>query len=91
VPGRVERLDVEVYPSFARIARGHRLRLTLSSGMTNLAPTAAQTPRLAGGVYDIEHGGAYPSALNVPLANPAALPTSAVSFGGCNGGCRPTG
>jgi putative CocE/NonD family hydrolase len=90
-PGRVVRLDVEVYPSFARIARGHRLRLTLSSGMTNLAPTAVQAARLAGGVYDIEHGGRYRSALNVPLANPAALPTSAASYGGCNGGCRPPG
>ena len=88
VPGRVARLDVEVYPSFARIARGHRLRLTLSSGMTNLAPTAVQAQHLAGGVYDIEHGGRYRSALNVPLADPAALPTSAVSYGGCNGGCR---
>jgi hypothetical protein len=89
VPGRVARLDVEVYPSFARIARGHRLRLTLSSGMTNLAPTAVQAQHLAGGVYDIEHSGRYRSALNVPLADPAALPTSAVSYGGCNGGCRP--
>ena len=91
VPGRVARLDVEVYPSFARIARGHRLRLTLSSGMTNLTPTAVQAQRLAGGIYDIEHGGRYRSALNVPLADPAALPTSAVSYGGCNGGCRPPG
>lgn len=88
-PGRVARLDVEIYPSFARIARGHRLRLTLSSGMTNLAPTGPQAARLAGGVYDIQHGKRYPSALNVPLADPATLPTSKVSYGGCNGGCRP--
>ena len=59
--------------------------------MTNLAPTAVQAQRLAGGIYDIEHGGRYPSALNVPLADPAALPTSAASYGGCNGGCRPGG
>jgi uncharacterized protein len=90
-PGRVVRLDVEVYPSFARVASGHRLRLTLSSGTTNLAPTAVQAARLAGGVYDVEHGGHYRSALNVPLAEPAALPTSPVSYGGCNGGCRPAG
>ena len=90
-PGKVERLDVEVYPSFARIRAGHSLRLTLSSGMTNLAPTAVQAQRLAGGVYDIQHGGAHASVLNVPLADPAALPTSATSYGACNGGCRPPG
>jgi hypothetical protein len=57
--------------------------------MTNLAPTVVQAQRLAGGVYDIQRTRVHASALNVPLADPSALPSSAVGYGGCNGGCRP--
>jgi putative CocE/NonD family hydrolase len=68
-PGRAERLEVEVLPAFARIARGHRLRLTISTAATHLHPSAAQLPSLAGGRYELLSG----SFVNVPLADPAAL------------------
>jgi uncharacterized protein len=88
-PGKLARVDVEIYPTFARIAPGHRLRLTLTSGMTAIEPTPVQVANLAGGVYAIAHDRTHPSAVNVPLASPAALPTSPVSYGPCNAGCRP--
>ncbi|HUE28837.1 MAG TPA: CocE/NonD family hydrolase, partial [Solirubrobacteraceae bacterium] len=53
-PGAVERLEIEVYPTVARIAPGDSLRLTLSSGDTALQPTPVQATRLAGGEYSIE-------------------------------------
>jgi uncharacterized protein len=87
--GKLERIDVEIYPTFARIGAGHRLRLTLASGMTAIEPTPVQAANLAGGVYAIAHDRAHPSVVNVPLASPAALPTSPVGYGPCNAGCRP--
>lgn len=86
-PGKVERQYVEVYPVVARLARGHRLRLTLTTSMTHLQPTAAQLPNLAGGVYDIQRNRAHASFVNLPLADPAALPTSPRRWGECNGQC----
>jgi len=88
-PGRVERMSVEVFPTFARIVRGHRLRLTLSSGMTSLEPTPIQAQHLAGGVYSVERNRMRASQLDVPLADPAALPGSGTSYGSCNAGCEP--
>ena len=86
-PGKQSRLDVEVYPTFARLARGDRLRVTITTGGTALQPSPVQLSGLAGGVYSIERGGAHASFVDVPLADPAALATSTVDWGGCNGGC----
>ena len=55
-------------PVFARLRKGHRLRLTLSTSVSHLAPTAAQLPGLAGGVYDVHRGAARASFVNLPLA-----------------------
>jgi predicted acyl esterase len=86
-PGRPALIEVEVLPTFARIARGHRLRVTISTAATHLHPSAAQVRDLAGGRYEILHGGARGSFVNLPLANPGALAISPVKWGDCNGGC----
>ena len=83
----VERQDIELPAVFARIARGHRLRLTLATSAPHLHVTAAQLPGLTGGVYEIRRGGARASFLNVPLADPASLPTSSRRYGECNSQC----
>src|SRR4051812_2475318 len=81
-PGKVTLQQIEVPPVFARLAKGHRLRLTLGSSVTHLAPTAAQLPGLAGGVYEI-----HPSYVDLPLADPASLRTSPRDWGDCNSQC----
>jgi hypothetical protein len=68
VPGKITRYDIEVFPTFATIAKGHSLRVTLSTSDTpHLSPNLPQMQRLAGGVYTISRGGANLSALEVPL------------------------
>lgn len=70
-PGAVTRYDIEVYPIAARIAAGHRIRITVAtSDFPNLAPGRLRRPLLAGGVYRIQRGGAYASYVTIPLADP---------------------
>ena len=76
-----------MYPVFARLAKGHRLRLTLATAVSHLHPTAAQLPALTGGVYSIQRNAAHASSINLPLADPAALRTSRRNWGDCNGQC----
>jgi predicted acyl esterase len=76
-PGHAERLEIEVLPAFARIARGHRLRLTVSTAATHLHPSAAQLPELVGGRYEILRGSFW----RVPLARPGALARGAMIAG----------
>jgi hypothetical protein len=83
-PGSVERLDIEVYPTMARIAPGDSLRLELTSADTALQPTATQVPRLAGGRYEIDLAKSSITLLSVPAAQ---LGTSPIDWGGCNGSC----
>ena len=52
-PGESSARTSRCYPVFARLRKGHRLRLTLSTSVTHLPPTAAQLPGLAGGVYGV--------------------------------------
>ncbi len=82
--GKTTRLDIEVYPTVARIAAGDRLRVTLTAGDTALQPSPAQITGLAGGRYTIARGG---SSITVPMAAPASLATSPTDWGGCNGSC----
>lgn len=89
VPGALTRYDLEVYPTFARLAAGHRVRLTVTSGTTGLEPTPAQAPQLAGGVYELAHGPGAPSRIELPVASSTALSASPQNYGPCNGGCRP--
>src|SRR4051812_1324552 len=72
--GEVTRYDIEVFPTFATIAKGHRLRLTLTTSDTpHLLPIAEQAQRLAGGVYAIQRHAGAASFLEVPTAAPDAF------------------
>jgi predicted acyl esterase len=82
--GKAVRLDIEVYPTLARIAPGDRLRVTLTSGDTALQPSPVQISRLAGGRYAID---AKASSVTLPMVRASALPTSSTNWGGCNGSC----
>lgn len=85
-PGRATALDVELYPTLARIVRGHRLRVTVATAATHLHPSPVQLPGLAGGVYGIARGRAG-SYVNIPLVAPSSLRTSHVTWADCGGGC----
>jgi putative CocE/NonD family hydrolase len=68
LPGRVTQYQIEIFPTLATIARGDRLRLTLSTADSpHLTPLPEQLPRLAGGVYTIRRSAAAPSALTLEL------------------------
>ncbi|MGI5232650.1 CocE/NonD family hydrolase C-terminal non-catalytic domain-containing protein [Actinoallomurus sp. CA-142502] len=68
VPGAVTRYDIEIFPTFATIAEGPSLRVTLSTAdVPHLLPDLAQIGRRVGGVYSVQRGGGAASALEVPL------------------------
>jgi len=68
VPGQLTREDIQVFPTFAEIPAGWRLRVTLTTSETpHLFPTAAQVPHLLGGVYQVQRNAVAASVLNVPL------------------------
>jgi predicted acyl esterase len=70
--GAVTRFDVEIRPTFAQIAAGHRLRLTLTtSDLPALVPTAPDAAHLVGGVYQVQRNQAaasYVEALSAPAS-----------------------
>jgi putative CocE/NonD family hydrolase len=64
-PGKLTRYDIDVFPTYATIAKGHRIRITLSTADTpHLVPTIPELARLAGGVYQVQLGS---SAVEIPL------------------------
>lgn len=72
--GEVVRYDIEVFPTFAEIAKGNRLRLTLtSSDLPHLLPLPADQANLAGGVYEVQRSKADASFINVPIAKNGAF------------------
>jgi hypothetical protein len=77
--GEVTRYDVEVFPTFAQLRAGHRLRLTLTTSDTpHLLPTAQQAANLAGGVYEVQRHAGAASFLEVQTAAPGAFPACAL-------------
>ena len=77
--GEVSRYDIEVFPTAAQIAKGHQLRLTLTTSDTpHLAPTAPQAQNLAGGVYEVQRNAAAASFLELPLAPADAFAPCAI-------------
>jgi putative CocE/NonD family hydrolase len=69
--GQVTRFDIEIFPTLAELAAGHRLRLTLTTSDTpHLLPGLGQAPPLVGGVYQVQRNADAASYLEVPLANP---------------------
>lgn len=83
--GRPFRVDIEIFPTFASIPAGERLRLTLTTADTpHVLPSLTQTARLLGGIYEIDRNRTRSSYLNVPLAPAERFAT------GCRI-CKPTG
>lgn len=73
-PGESTGYDIEIFPTAALIAPGHRLRLTLTTyDFPHLVPTEPARRALAGGVYRVHQGGPTPSFLLLPLADPDDL------------------
>jgi len=69
VPGQLTRYDVEVFPTYATVATGHRIRVTLSTADTpHLVPTAPELANLLGGIYTVRYSPAAASAVELPLA-----------------------
>ncbi len=67
-PGAVTEYQIEIFPTLVTIAKGDRLRLTLSTADTpHLTPLPEQLPALAGGVYTIKRSSSAPSALTLEL------------------------
>lgn len=74
VPGEVTRYDMEIFPTAALIARGHRLRLTLTTyDFPHLVPNKPSRRALAGGRYQLQQGGPTPSHIVIPLVDPDAV------------------
>ena len=74
VPGEMTRYDIEVFPMFATVPAGHRLRLTLTTADTpHLAPTAPAFLNLLGGVYEVARHAGAASFVEIPLAPAGAL------------------
>jgi len=68
VPGEPTRYDIEVFPTFAEVPAGWRLRVTLTTSDTpHLTPTLEQLPGLLGGVYQILRNSSDASFVNLPL------------------------
>jgi len=66
--GALTRYDVEVFPTYAGLAKGHSLRLTLTTSDTpHLSPSAEQAANLLGGVYDVQRRAGAASFLEVPI------------------------
>ncbi len=69
--GQSTRYDIEIFPTFASLAPGHRLRLTLTTAdIPHLLPSAAQLQNLAGGRYQIERSRSSASYLELLLTRP---------------------
>ena len=70
--GKVTRFDVEVFPTFAKLAKGHSLRVRIAtSDVPHLTPNPSQISELAGGTYQLQHRRGAASYLEVPLAKPS--------------------
>jgi len=66
---KVTRFDVEVFPTFAKIATGHSLRVTLTTSDTpHLGFTPDQLQNLAGGVYQVQRNTGAASFVEIPTA-----------------------
>ena len=77
--GKVTRYDIEIFPTVARIAKGHQLRLTLTTSDTpHLLPTRTQAADLAGGVYALQRNKGAASFLEAPLVASTEFPKPVV-------------
>jgi len=73
--GAITRYDIEIFPTYATIPAGDRLRVTLaSSDAPHLSATPPQQTALVGGIYQVQHTLTAPSALEVMLSRPSPIP-----------------
>jgi uncharacterized protein len=71
VPGQLTKYEIEIFPTLATIAKGDRLRVTLStSDAPHLVPLPAELLQLVGGSYSIKFSQSQPSSLNVEFRRP---------------------
>jgi hypothetical protein len=67
-PGKITRYDVEIFPTYATIAKGHSLRVTISTADSpHLSPTTPEVTNLIGGVYTLQRTATAASYLEVAL------------------------
>ena len=72
--GEVTRFDIEVFSAFARLKKGHSLRLTITTSDTpHLLLTPHQLTNVIGGVYQVQRNASAASFLEVPLAPSGAF------------------
>jgi putative CocE/NonD family hydrolase len=87
-PGEVESYEIELPGTVARIARGHRIRITVqSSDAPYLEPDFPDQNQLMGGTYHVQRGGPRPSNVTLPVIQPGDLETSTVDWGPCPVDC----
>ena len=68
VAGEVNEIWVEVFPTAAKVAAGHNLRLSIQPADTpHQAPSVPEFTRLVGGVLSIYHDAEHPSAVVLPV------------------------
>jgi putative CocE/NonD family hydrolase len=73
--GAITRYDIEIFPTYATIPAGDRLRVTLaSSDAPHLLATPPQQTELVGGIYQVRRTPTAPSALEVMLSGPSPIP-----------------
>jgi predicted acyl esterase len=67
-PGQVTRYDVEIFPTYATIAAGHSIRVTISTADSpHLSATAPTLANLVGGVYTLLRSPAAASFVELDL------------------------
>jgi putative CocE/NonD family hydrolase len=86
--GSVERYEIELPGTVARIARGHRIRVTVQTSYSPyLEPQMPHQMQLMGGDYSVRRGGAGASSVTLPILWPGDLRTSPVDWGPCVTDC----
>jgi hypothetical protein len=72
-PGEPVEVYVEIFPTAAKFAKGHTLRLTLQSGdAPHLTPPLPQFINSFGGTLKVWHDAAHPSQLILPIRDARA-------------------
>jgi uncharacterized protein len=68
VPGAVTKYQIEVFPTYATIAAGHRIRVTVqTTDFPHLMPTPPALLKLLGGTYQVQRSALAPSSVTLPL------------------------
>ena len=66
--GKLTAYQIEVFPTYATIAAGHRIRVTVqTTDFPHLVPTPTQLAKLLGGSYRVQRTASAPSSVTLPL------------------------